>query len=277
MRWRDASTWAAAALFSACALAADEPAPALPLWEAGLAGGVGHVPDYPGADRSRTRGIVLPMLIYRGPVLRVDEGGIRGRLFDTPDWEFDLSATAAFNAKDNARREGMPALDYLFGVGPQWIYKGWQLRRSGPTLHLKLRALMSTDLKRIDSRGVSLDPELRWRFDAVAGARSALTLSLQPTWASRPLHRYFYQVDPAAATAARPAYVARAGYLGTEAAATLSQRPAQGLTWFVTARVMSLHGAANAASPLLRERGNVSVGAGIVWTPWRSHRPAAAP
>ena len=104
----------------------------------------------------------------------------------------------------------------------------------------------------------------------VAGTPMALTLSLEPTWASRALHRTFYQVDPADATAARPAYRARAGYLGTEAAATLSHRTAPDLSWFVTARAMSLHGAANAASPLLRERANLSVGAGVVWTPWRS-------
>ena len=281
MRLRHGLALAAALL--ATGVAADEVPPAprvpaepgLPRWEAGLAAGFGHVPDYPGADRSRLRAVVLPMLIYRGPVLRVDDGGIRGRLLDTARWEFDLSATAAFDAKGNARRQGMPALDYLFGVGPQWIYKGLQSRRGGPALHLKLRALMSTDLRRLDARGFSIDPELRWRLRAVAGTPAALTLSLQPTWASRELQRYFYEVDPAEANAARPAHRARAGYLGAEAAATLSHRPARGLSWFVTARFTSLHGAANTASPLLRERGNLAVGAGVVWTPWRSTAPAS--
>lgn len=271
------------ALAGACACAwagdappaATPPEPALPRWEAGLAAGVGHVPDYPGAARASTRGIVLPMLIYRGPVLRIDDGGIRGRVFNTSDWSLDLSATGAFNAKADGLRQGMAALDYLFGVGPQWVYKGWQSPGGGPSLHLKLRALMSTDLRHLDARGFSIDPELRWRLPAIAGTPAALTLSLQPSWASRPLHRYFYEVTPAEATASRPAFVARAGYLGTELGATLSERPARGLSWFVTARVMSLHGAANTASPLLRERGNLSVGAGVVWTPWRSSASAA--
>jgi outer membrane protein len=215
------------------------------------------------------------MLIYRGPVLRIDETGVRGRLLDTADWEFALTATAAFDAKNDASREGMPRLDYLAGLGPQWIYKGLQSHGSGPTLHLKLRALVSSDLKRVDARGYTIDPELRWRLPRIAATPAALTLSLQPTWASRKLQQYFYQVDASQATATRPAYDARAGYLGTEVGATLSQRSTRTLSWFVTARFMSLGGAANAASPLLRDRGNVSVGAGLVWTPWQGARPAA--
>lgn len=246
-----------------------------PRWEAGIAAGVGHVPDYPGADRSRTRGIVLPMFIYRGPVLRIDEAGVRGRVLDTTQWEVDLSATGGFNAKNNGARDGMPPIDYLFGLGPQWVYKGLQAQGRGPTLHLKLRAMMSTDFKRLDSRGYSIDPELRWRLPGVAGTPMALTLSLEPSWASRALHRTFYQVDPAEATAQRPVYRARAGYLGTMAGATLSHRLARDLSWFVTARGMSLHGSANDASPLLRERAQLSVGAGLVWTPWRSDTAAA--
>lgn len=249
--------------------------PALPRWEAGVAAGFGHVPDYPGAAQSRARGIVLPMLIYRGPVLRIDGEGIRGRVFDSADWSLDLTATAAFNAKHNDLRQGMPRLDYLGGVGPQWIYKGFQSNGSGLSVHLKLRALLSTDFKRVDPRGFSFDPELRWRQPAFAGMPSALTLSLQPTWATRSLHRYFYEVNADQATATRWAHAARPGYLGTEVAATLSDRWARNLSWFVTARYLSLHGAANTASPLLRERGNLSAGAGIVWTPWRSSASAA--
>ena len=246
----------------------------LPLWEAGLALGAGYVPDYPGADRYRTRGAVLPVFTYRGPVLRIDGGSIRGRLARTPDWELDLSATGAFNARNNALREGMPALDYLFGVGPQAVYKGLRTWPGQPTLHLKLRALMSTDFKQIDGRGFSFDPELRWRLRQVAGTPASLSFSLQPTWASRSLHTYFYQVNPSEATLNRPAYNARAGYLGTEAALTLSHRPKRDVSWFVTARLMSLHGAANTGSPLLRDRSNLAVGAGVVWTPWRSSSTA---
>ena len=264
---------AADAPAEAAAVAVESPS-ALPRWEAGFAAGAAYVPDYPGADQARGRGVVLPYVVYRGPVLRVDEGGIRSRLVDTPDWEFALSATAAFNAKNGTARDGMPRLDWLGGIGPQMIYRGLATGR-GPTVHLKLRGLVSTDFERVDGRGFSLDPELRWRVPRIAGTPAALTLSVQPSWATRRLHAYFYEVTPAQATPARPAWTARAGYLGTEFGATLSRRPSPAWSWFATARVMSLHGAANAGSPLLRERSTVSVGAGIVWTPWRSGAAAA--
>lgn len=247
----------------------NEDAPGAPRWEAGLAAGGGYLSDYPGADQSHLRGIVVPVLFYRGPILRIDQSGIRGRFLNTPDLELELTATAAFDARSNDARAGMPDLDYLFGVGPQLVYKG--LHGFGaPALHLKLRALMSTDLHRVDERGFSIDPELRWRFRPLAGSPDVLTVSLESTFASRGLTKYFYEVEPGQATATRPAYAARAGYLGSEATLTWSRQLSPGLRWFVSARGQSFHGAANAASPLLRSQFNFGAGAGLVWTPWRS-------
>ncbi|HEX6705959.1 MAG TPA: MipA/OmpV family protein [Albitalea sp.] len=260
-----AVTLLAAPLTTAWCQVGDEPG--LPRWEAGLAAGAGRVSDYPGADQSQVRGLVAPVFIYRGPVLRVDQGGIRGRVLASPDWELDLTATGAFNARNNEARRGMPDLDYLFGIGPQLVWKG---AGRGVSLHLKARAVMSTDFHRIDERGATFDPELRWRIRLLAGSPTMLTLSLQSTWATRRLHRYFYEVEPADAATERPAYTARAGYLGSELAATVSRRHGRSLSWFASARLMSLHGSANAASPLLRDKVNVGVGAGVVWTPWQS-------
>jgi len=208
-------------------------------------------------------------------VLRIDRGGIRGRLLDTPDWELDLSASAAFNARDNDARQGMPALDYLFGFGPQLIYKGLRGSFGSPTLHLKARAAMSTDFRHNHGRGYSFDPEVRWRMRPFATSPVQLSVTLQPSWGSRALQQYFYQVDASQATATRPAYEARAGYMGTEASLTLTGRQSGSLSWFASLRAMSLHGAANTASPLLRDRSNFSVGAGVMWTPWQSAARAA--
>ena len=246
-----------------------------PRWEAGVAAAAGRVADYPGSNRSRTRAIAVPLVIYRGPVLRVDNGGIRGRVVDSPDWQLELSATGAFNARNNDARRGMPDLDYLFGVGPQLVYRGWRDAIGALTVHLKARAIFSTDLHRVQSRGYTVDPELRWRFRSVAGTPGSWTLSIEPTWASGALQRYFYEVDPTQATPTRPAYAARAGYLGTELGLTWSLRSSNTVSWFVGARAMSLHGAANDESPLLLRKTNLNVGAGLVWTPWQSTARAA--
>lgn len=265
-----------AALAPALACAQSGTEPALPRWEAGLAAGGGRIPDYPGADQSHWRAIVVPWLVYRGAIVSVDERGIRSRFVDTSHWEFDLTATAAFNTRSNARRDGMPELDYLFGIGPQLVYKGWQTAGGGgASAHFKLRAIQSTDFHRIASRGGTASAELRWREFGVTGAGSVLTASLEPTWASRPLQRYFYQVDAGQATATRPAYEARAGYLGTALGLSLRQRITRELSWFAAAEFNAMQGAANRASPLLASRSNLSFGAGLVWTPWRSSEAAS--
>jgi outer membrane scaffolding protein for murein synthesis (MipA/OmpV family) len=252
-----------------CAAAADDPSER-PKWEAGVITGAGWVADYPGADQSHARGLFAPLLIYRGPILRVDQEGIRGRLVNRSDFEFDISGSAAFNARDSDARQGMPGLDYLFGVGPQLIYKGLRGVPGSPTLHLKLRAQVSTDFHKLHGRGATFDPELRWRIGAIAGTPAELTVGVQPTWASRALHQYFYEVDPAYATATRPAYRARGGYLGSELKLSLNRRVNPTLAWFVVLRGMSLHGAANADSPLLRDKTNLNVGLGLLWTPLQS-------
>lgn len=247
----------------------------LPLWEMGIATGAGYVPDYPGSDRARARAAILPILIYRGPLLRIENGSIYGRIKQTSNWELNLSANGAFNANNNADRQGMPDLDYLFGLGPQLIYRGWQDQPGSPTLRMKLRAIMSTDLQRIDQRGTSFEPELQWRIARIADTPATLSLSIQPGWGSQSLQSYFYQVNTEEATAARPAFTARAGYMGTEAGLTLTHKPQPDFSWFITARLLSLHGTANRHSPLLRDNSNFSIGAGVVWTPWRSSATAS--
>lgn len=269
-----AALWGALAPLAVLAQEGPQPAEGRPKWELGLVGGGGRLVDYPGADQSHMRGIVAPLFIYRGPVLRVDRDGIRGRLARTSDWELDLSASAAFNAQSNDAREGMPGLDYLFGIGPQLIYKGLRQWPGSPTLHLNARAVMSTDFRHFDRRGFVFDPELRWSTERVAGWPAQLSFGVQPAWASRELNRYFYEVAPSQAQAGRPAWAARAGYMGTEFKLTLSRRHSESVSWFVALRGLSLHGAANEGSPLLRDKTNLSVGAGLLWTPWRSQERA---
>jgi outer membrane scaffolding protein for murein synthesis (MipA/OmpV family) len=246
-----------------------------PKWEAGLVLGGGWVNDYPGADQNHARSLVAPFLIYRGPVLQIDREGIRSRLLDARDFELDITASAAFSARRSEARKGMPGLDYLFGVGPQLVYKGLRGQWGSPLLRLKLRALASTDFHRADGRGAAVDAQVQWRFRPAADWPGTLSFGIQPIWATSELQRYLYDVPAAHATSLRPAYAARAGYLGTEFSWTLTRRQSDRLSWFATAQAMSLGGAANARSPLLRDKSGFSIGAGLLWTPWQSAARAA--
>lgn len=257
-----------------CALGAHAGTVPLPLWELGVVAGSGWVPDYPGSGHSRGRAVLLPMLVYRGPVWKVDDEGVRGHLLDAGPWSFEISATAAFNARGSPARQDMPDLDYMLGVGPQWIYRGWQSDGRGPALHLKWRAHVSSDGREVHGHGLSFQPELRWTRAVLADPAASWTVSLQSTWATRPLGRRWYEVRPDQATPERPAYAARAGYHGTEASMGFSRRAAPGLSWFAVMQLGLLHGAAAGDSPLLRRRAELAAGLGVIWTPWRSDRPA---
>lgn len=74
---------AAAALAAAPAMAQN--GTRLPLFEAGIFGGVAWLPDYPAAAQNHLRVVPLPFLIYRGELLRSDERGLRGRILRGQD------------------------------------------------------------------------------------------------------------------------------------------------------------------------------------------------
>ncbi len=262
------SAWAQGA--DAAPAVPESPNPAArPLWEAGLAVVGVRGPDYPAAGSTHNRAAVVPIVIYRGERLRVDDEGVRGRLLNTGEFELDISAAAAFNARDSPARAGMPGLDYTFELGPQAIYRrnlggGQQL-----SAHLQLRGVFSTDWGSIEGRGYVVQPELRWRQRGWPLAGSQVQLSAQATWASEELQRYFYQVDPAYATSTRATYDARAGYFGAALRASWSQRLSPSMAVSLGLTLNDHHGAANRDSPLFQRERDVQALVAFVWTPWR--------
>src|SRR5687768_9470385 len=42
------------------------------LWEAGVVGGGGYLPDYPAAEQNHFKWIAAPYLVYRGRIMRAD-------------------------------------------------------------------------------------------------------------------------------------------------------------------------------------------------------------
>ncbi len=110
-----------ACLAASAAHAQTVDAPAKPLWELGVAGGVVSTPSYPGAADRETRGLALPLIIYRGKVFRADQGGIGARVFKSDTAELDVGLAASLPARSNdvAARAGMPDLGGLAEFGPR--------------------------------------------------------------------------------------------------------------------------------------------------------------
>lgn len=241
------------------------PAPAqadAPRWEAGLGVAGLRLPHYRGSDQSHAWLLPLPYFVYRGDILRADRDGARAVLFDSARIDADISVAAAAptRSQDNRARAGMPDLAPMLEGGPSLKLR---LAREGDTrleLRVPLRAAVTLESKP-RFVGWTLSPHLNidwriggWELGALAG----------PVLASRRFNATFYDVAPAYATAARPAYRAGGGAAGWQAAAGASRRV--GDLWiggFVKAD--SVAGAGFAESPLVRRRGTMAYGVGVSW------------
>lgn len=269
---------ALAALPSPAARAQDEPARGSsasgpPLWEAGVFGGVATQPAYPGADENVDRALVLPWVVYRGPLLRIDRGALTVRALRTPRTELDVGFALSLgsNASDVQARRGLPDLGTLVEFGPRLKINLGELDGDRPAwrLDLPLRGVFDAS-DGLRHRGYAFEPQLVYetRRDGGWGLQASAGL----VFGDRELNDTFYGVAPAFATASRPAYEARAGLIGSRAGLALSRRVGQDLRLFVFARVDSVAGGANDASPLVRRETGATAGVGLAWTLARSQR-----
>ena len=251
-----------------------------PLWELGIGGFTGYLPHYPAAGENSMRYFAAPVPIYRGKILRVGEesrGAVSGRFIDKKRYEFDITLSAAFPVKSgsNDAREGMPDLDYLFGIGPQFILK--LIDEPGHrnlNLNLQARAVYSTDFSSVNSQGYVFNPKLRYSRENLTGLDLKFSSSAGPIFATEDLMDYFYEVQPEFITPKRQAFDADAGYLGTNLTFAISKRFNNRFRLWVGTRLGIHNGAANDDSPLFKDKINTSVFMAFFWSIFQSEKPA---
>ncbi len=255
---------------------AQEAGQALPLWELGVVAGGVSTPAYPASTERVSRALALPIVFYRGEVLRADRNSVGARLVHTRDYDFDVGFAASLpsNSSDIAVRRGMLDLGTLVEFGPRL-----KLTLARPTpdsrlrLELPVRAVIEVN-GGVRGQGVAFEPELGfesaarfdgWRFSA----NGSLVLGDQQ------LNHYFYGVASPFATASRPAYEGRAGLLATRLGVSASKDQTPNLRVFGFVRFESYGGSANSASPLFLRSDGTSAGVGLIWTLVHSDRRAA--
>ena len=263
------------AVFWAAALSAQAQDGGLPLWEVGVAAGVVSMPAYPASTERSSRALILPLVMYRGEVLRVDRSSISARVLRSDDYEFDIGFAASLpaNSEDIAARRGMPDLGTLVEFGPRLKLTlarptpGSQLR-----LELPVRAVLELN-GGVHPQGASFEPELVYESrDLHAGWRGSASASL--VFGDRRLNNYFYGVAPEFATFARPAYEAQAGLIATRLGLATSKDLTPDVRLFAFVRYERYDDAANRASPLFLQSQGTSAGIGLTWTLSRSERRA---
>lgn len=256
---------------------------AQPLWEFGVGGGAIEVANYPASSERNFIALAAPYLVYRGDVFRVGGGsGARAVVIEESNFEIDLSFGGAFSAdsEDNSARAGMPELDFLFEVGPQFIYKVKDFDFNGGgnarlTAKLQARAVFSTDFGRVDQRGFVIEPTLSYQQRGVLFEDTGLNVTFSAIYASEKLHDYFYQVDAIYATSSRAEYDAKSGYLGSELSFSVSFPISKTARGFFGGSAQFHQGAANEDSPLYEDDVTYSVGLGFVWRLYESEQKAS--
>lgn len=245
-----------------------------PYFEAGLSGGTGYVPDYPAANQSRMRWLVLPVFFLRGQVLRADEeDGTRARILRDTAVTFDLSFAGSFptDSSHNEVRRGMSDLDWMGEIGPRM-----HVRLLGDNMRflrfsLTERLAFSTNFKRGDYRGLVFSPSLMARHENLIFNRISVSARVSSQFATRELTEYFYTVEPEFVASERTEYHAKAGYVGTNVFSMFSFE--QGSHGLFAGIGLSFHdGAANDQSPLFKERVNTLVFVAFRWFFHRSER-----
>lgn len=249
-----------------------------PLWELGMGAGVLHLPDYRGADRSRSYVLPVPYIVYRGDYIKADKGGIRSTLFDNENVELNLSlnATLPVNSQDNPTRAGMPDLKPTVEVGPTIDVTLWH--NPGRDMKLDLRLPLRSSITVESSPkavGWLFSPGLNLDIKNPAGLDGwNLGMAAGTIFTSQKYNDYFYAVRAPYVTAARPAYDSSGGYAGAQFTLAMSKRfQRYWVGGFV--RYDNLHGAAFEDSPLVKQRNALWAGVAISWIFAESSRRVA--
>jgi outer membrane protein len=251
-----------------------------PLWELGAGVGILQMPDYRGSDKNRVYVLPYPYFIYRGDVLKIDRERISGRLFNTDRVILDFSffGQVPVKSSDNDARRGMPDLDPTFETGPSLNITLLDNRQEDYKLNLTLpiRAGFSTDFYSLRHEGWIFAPRLVFeKNDLIPKTGVNLGISLGPVLADSAYHRYYYSVEPAYATASRPAYSASGGYSGSALTIGMSKEYKQ-LVFNIFVSMDFLHGAVIEDSPLVKTRTSIMSGFSVSWIFRKSERNVMA-
>lgn len=236
--------------------------------ELGVGYGFGSIADYPASDEYSRKTLLLPLIIYRGDVLKSDqEDGTRAELFKSTEIEVNLSFGARFNndSENNKARAGMPDLNYLIETGPSLNYRLYRKPKvSSVTLQIPLRFTFETDFSRSEFLGFVIEPELKYkRFNFLVPNLSAST-SVGIEFFSERVANYYYQVENIYATADRPVYDAKAG-LATVSIGQSFLYEYKTFNFIFGAGYSHFGNSANQSSPLYKSDSNTSIFTAIAW------------
>ena len=251
-----------------------------PLWEVGVGAVGGSFEAWPASADRTSLGLVVPWFVYRGEILRVQEGSVTARLFDARRLVLDLGfdASPAPRSQDGSARDGMPKLGWMLEAGPRirWRLNDPDSLDERWFASLNARAALSVR-GGAQPRGGVISPSLDYLNRQALGGRFTMSASLAPEFATSSYARYYYDVPAGHATATRPAYGARSGYLGIRLYASMQYRLNDTFSVYAFFDGGLYRGAANRHSPLFEREQGFSAGIGVIATLKQSQRRVQVP
>lgn len=236
--------------------------------EIGVGYGFGSIADYPAADEYSRKTVLLPLVVYRGDILKSDqEEGTRAELFKSQEVEINLSFGARFNSdsENNKARVGMPNLNYILETGPSLNYKLWRLPKvASLTLQIPLRLTFETDFRKTDFVGFVFEPELRFQKLNFLVPNLTASTSIAVEFFSERVANYYYQVENVYATADRAAYNAEAGLASMSIGQSFLYEYNR-FNFIFGANHSYFGKSENTASPLYKSDTNTSIFVALAW------------
>jgi len=249
----------------------------LPRWEYGLAVAGLRAPAYGGSASSREEQFILPWAVYRGDKIRMQDGGASLIALENESVTIDLSIGGSLDAssEDAPLRENMPELDFLLELGPKIDLRLLDERvasnqKRKVTWSNALRAVISTDLKSVDSRGFVLGSTIEYEHEWLGNLETEFAVRLNATWSAESLMDYLYEVTPEFARADRAQYDAQSGFVGTKLSVGIGRDFTEKISGYLGISHTLYDGAANRDSPLLETDAGTSVFGGLSYEIGRS-------
>ena len=260
-------------IFATLLLQAQEQIPKKSELDLGVGYGTGSVPHYPASNQNQNESLLLPIIIYKGDVLKSDrEDGTRIELFKSLELDINLSFGATFSSdsSENEARKYMPNLNYTLETGPAIYFKFWSIPDYGSLrLQIPVRLTFETNFKTTSFLGFVFEPELRFQRLNFLISNLRSSTSVASEFFSQRVANYFYEVEPQYATAERPAYTAKEGL----SAFKLSQNfvyEYDEFSFILGTAYSNFSYSANKNSPLFKSVHNQSYFVAVAWLFYKS-------
>ncbi|MGB1199956.1 MAG: MipA/OmpV family protein [Cognaticolwellia aestuarii] len=178
------------------------------------------LPDYVGSDQQTNYLVPFPYFYYRDEHFRIDRQGLQRDIGNKNNWYLDISASTAIpvDSDDNKARQGMPDLDWNFGLGPsvKYYFLGHPDAANYLASEWYFQKGFATDFRSIDDigwqYGLKIIHQNQYNLSNMGDIR--LQTRLNFSFATDKHLNYIYGVKPEYQTKVRKSFQADSGYAG---------------------------------------------------------------